>query len=342
MLDAWVAYSTPLPSNRNQLWTMFITCCCIAVPIGGLFYRWMFSSLLYSFQFSAIIAVAISFLALLTLFSVHPIRCMFTIIVPTLGTKQGRRLLLSACFMIVAVNIVPNIMSNIQTLLQVIKCICKNSSDGLLTSTGLLGNASWDFDRYLKDVIDSMPDKLLKPRNGHVQFETHNNNILLSQKMASASHRIKEDFLHVEGLTQKVILLANRLTAAFFLFYLLFESAWYLKGYLTDLQFDNIYITQKLEDLTRENKSTHLLACLPKKLIKSTGLKLSRDEVMTCLIQMILLTLVLMLTLVIIATDYIAFHLAQAAMAEISQLPSVPITFGIKYDVSVKTSSLVL
>ncbi|XP_061486272.1 osteoclast stimulatory transmembrane protein [Rhineura floridana] len=332
-MEAWLAYTTPLPSNWNQLLSLFLMCCCIAASIGGLFYHWMFFSLQYSFQFSATAASAISFLALLTLFLVHPARCMFTIIVPTLGTKQGRRLLLSACFMIVAVNIVPNIMNNIEAILQVIKCICKNSSESLLTSTVLLGNASWDFSDSLKSVFDNMPDKIGRVRDGHVQFETHNNNNLLNQKMINASNRIREDFSQVDLMVQKVILLANRVVAGFFLFYLMFESAWYLKSYLTDLRFDNIYITKKLEDLAQENKAAHLLVCSPKKLIKSTGFKLSREELMTCVMHIFLLTLVLMLTLVIIATDYIAFHLAQAAVTEVAQFPVVPVIFWIKYDV---------
>ncbi|XP_015284120.1 PREDICTED: osteoclast stimulatory transmembrane protein-like, partial [Gekko japonicus] len=331
-LEVWHAYSTPFPSNHNQLLSLFLMCCCIAMSIGGLFYRWMFSSLQYSFQFSTATAAAVSVLALLTLFLVHPLRCMFTMMVPTLGTKQGRRLLLSACFMIVAVNIAPNIMSNIQAILQVIKCICKNSSESLLISTHLLGNASWDFSRYLKGVVDYMPNQIVKPRDGHIQFETHNNSFLLSRKVIDANQGIKEDFSHVEMLAQKVTLLANRVIAGFFLFYLIFESAWYLKSYLTDLQFDNIYITKKLEDLAQKNKATHLLVCSPKKLIKSTGLKLTRKELMTCFRHMILLTLMLILTLVIIATDYIAFHLAQAMVTEVSRFPVVPIKFQIKYD----------
>lgn len=338
-LEAWLAYSTPAPANTSQLLSCFLICCCIAVSIAVLTYHWLFSSLQYSFQFSASTATTISFLALLTLFLVHPVRCMFTMIVPTLGTKQGRRLILSACFMVVAVNIVPNIMSNIKAILQVIKCVCQTSSESLLTSTALLGNAAWDFSHSLKNVIDKMPDKIGKPRDGHVKFDTYSNNFLLGQKMINISQGIKEDFLFIEVLAQEIMLLANRVTAGFFLFYLIFESAWYLKCYLTDLQFDNIYITKKLEDLAQGNQETHLLACPPKKLIKSTGLKLSREELMTCLMHIFLLTLVLMLMLLIIATDYIVFYLAQAAATEVTQFPVVPITFSIKYEVSTKASN---
>ncbi|XP_042318441.1 osteoclast stimulatory transmembrane protein [Sceloporus undulatus] len=333
ILEAWIAYSTPVPSNFHQLLSLFLMCSCIAASVGSLFYCWMFSSLQYSFQFSAISASIFSFLALWVLFLVHPVRCMFTIIVPTLGTKQGRRLLLSACFMTVAVNIIPNIMSNIKTILQVIKCICKASSESLLNTTFLLGNASSDFSHALKSRTDDLPDKFGRTSNSPVMFETHNNSFLLSQKMTDASHRIMEDFMHIEVFVQKVILLANRVSAVFFLCFLVYESASYLRSYLTDLRFDNIYITKKLEDLAQERKATHLLVCSPRKLIKSTGLRLTREELMTCLTHIFLLSLVLLFTLVIIGTDYIAFHLAQAAVTEVIQFPVVPINFWIKYEV---------
>nr|XP_020635211.1 osteoclast stimulatory transmembrane protein [Pogona vitticeps] len=332
-LEAWIAYSTPAPSNYRQLLSLFLTCCCIAGSVGGLFYCWMFSSLQYSSQFSAAASLVTGLVVLWTLFLVHPARCMFTIIGPTLGTRQGRRLLLSACFVTVAVNIIPNIMGNIQAILQIIKCICKDSSESLLASTFLLSNASLDFSHSLREVPDKLPDKLWTRRDSHIHFKTQNNNFLLHQKMASASQGIKEDFMQAEVVVQKVMLLANRVSAGFFLCCLIYESAWYLKSYLTDLQFDNIYITQKLEDLLQEKRATHLLAYSSGKLIKSTGLKLTREEIMTYLTHIFLLTLVLMLTVITIATDYIAFHLAQAAVTEITQLPIVPVSFQIKYDV---------
>ncbi|XP_015681601.2 osteoclast stimulatory transmembrane protein, partial [Protobothrops mucrosquamatus] len=333
MVDIWLAYSIPLPSSHSQLLSLFVICSCIAASVGGLFHCWMFSSLQYSFQFSAWASSVLSFLVFLVLFLVHPVRCLFTIIVPTLGTRQGRRLLLSACFMIVAINIIPNIMNNIQAILKIIKCTCKNSMDSLVTSMLLLGNASWDFSHSLKSIIDNMPDKLLSSRNSHVQFKNHSNIFQLNEKMVNTSQSIQEDFLYADKLVQKIIVLTNRVTAGFFLFYLLFQATRYLKSYLTDICFDNIYITPKLEDLARENKTTDLLICTSRKLIKPTSFKLSQKELKASLRHIFLLTLVLVVMLLVIATDYIAFHLAQTAVTEVTQIPVVPVTFWIKYEI---------
>ncbi|XP_034271167.1 osteoclast stimulatory transmembrane protein, partial [Pantherophis guttatus] len=333
MLDIWLAYSNPLPSSHSQLLSLCVICSCIAASVGGLFYCWMFSSLQYSFQFSALASSVLSFLMFLILFLVHPVRCLFTTIVPTLGTRQGRRLLLSACFMIVAVNIIPNIMNNIQAILKIIKCTCKNSMESLVASMLLLGNVSWDFSHSLKIIIDKMPYKLFNSRDSHVQFRNHSNIFQLNEKMVNTSQNIKEDFLYADKLVQKIILLTNRVTAGFFLFYLLFQATWYLKNYLTDVCFDNIYITPELEDLARENKTADLLICTSRKLIKPTSFKLSPKELKASLRHVFLLTLVLVVMLLVIATDYIAFHLAQTAVTEITQIPVVPVTFWVKYEI---------
>uniref|UniRef100_A0A8C5SM94 Osteoclast stimulatory transmembrane protein n=1 Tax=Laticauda laticaudata TaxID=8630 RepID=A0A8C5SM94_LATLA len=334
MLDIWLAYSIPLPSNHSQLLSLCVTCSCVAASVGGLFYCWMFSSLQYSFQFSALASSVLSFLVFLILFLVHPVRCLFTIIVPTLGTRQGRRLLLSACFMIVAVNIIPNIMNNIQAILKIIKCTCKNSMESLVASMLLLGNASWDFSHSLKNIIDHMPDNFFTSRDSHVQFRNDSNIFQLNEKMVNTSQSIKEDFLYADKLVQEVILLTNRVTAGFFLFYLLFQATWYLKNYLTDVCFDNIYITPKLEDLARENKTADVLICTSRKLIKPSSFKLSPKELKASLRHVFLLTLVLVVMLLVIAADYIAFHLAQTAVTEVTRIPVVPVTFWVKYEVS--------
>ncbi|XP_019395344.1 PREDICTED: osteoclast stimulatory transmembrane protein [Crocodylus porosus] len=330
---AWSTYSKPVPSSCNELLALFLQCCCITALIGGLFYNWLFASLEYPSHLSAATAAFFSFLLLVALFLVHPFRCMFTIIVPTIGTKQGRKLLLSTCFMIVAVNITPNIMENIKTILQVIKCICKNSSESLLNSTALLGKASWEFGHHIKPVFDNL--LVWKPMNGPFQLLVDRNTSVIRQQLGLAGQKIKEDFSAAELLVKGAVLISNRVVAGFFMFFLFFESAWYVKSYLTNLQFDNIYITKKLECLAVEKETTNLLACLPKNLIKSTGLKLSREETMVCLMRMMLLTLVLLLTVVIIATDHIAFYLADTAMKEVVKLPTVPVTLNIKYNAKV-------
>ncbi|NWS71480.1 OCSTP protein, partial [Crotophaga sulcirostris] len=329
----WSVYSKPVPANSRELWTLFLQCSCITAVIGGLFYNWMFVSLEYSWHLSSAMAISFSLLLLLTLFLVHPARCVFSMIMPTLGTKQGRKLLLSTCIMIVAVNITPNIISNIKTILQVIKCICKNSSESLLNSTALLGRASWEFGDAIQKNIDAT--NIDRPMNGHFQFSLLHNSSLIYQQMHLAGEKIGRDFLAAEVLVKDSARIGNKLVAGFSMLYLCFESTWYLKNYLTNLRFDNFYITKKLECLAVDRKATHLLVSSSKNLIRPTGLKLSREEVMLCLVQAMLLTVSLMLMLVVAAMDHFTFSVADTAVRKAAQFSVVPISLSIKYSVRI-------
>ncbi|NWV22210.1 OCSTP protein, partial [Origma solitaria] len=329
--DLWWIYSKPVPADVRELCTLFLQCSCISVVIGGLFYNWMFASLEYSWHLSIATAISFSLLLLLTLFLVHPARCVFSMIMPTLGTKQGRKLLFSTCTMIAVVNVTPNIIGNIKTILQVIECICKNSSDSLLNSTALLEKVSWEFGDAIQETIHS----LYKPMNGHFRFSLLHNSYLIYQKMHLAGEKISREFLSVEVLVKDSIRVANRLVAGFFMLSLCFESTWYLKNYLTNLRFDNFYITKKLERLAMDKKAAHLLVGSSKKLIRPTGLKLSWEEAVLCLVQAMLVTVALVLMLVVVAMDHFAFSVSDTAVRKAAQFSAVPITLDIKYKVEI-------
>ncbi|XP_009997077.1 PREDICTED: osteoclast stimulatory transmembrane protein [Chaetura pelagica] len=340
--DLWLVYSKPVPANSREQGTLFLQCSCVTAVIGGLFYNWMFASLEYSWHFSVAMATSFSLLLLLTLFLVHPARCVFSMIMPTLGTKQGQKLLLSTCIMIAAVNLTPNILSNIKTILQLISCICKNSSESLLNSTALLGTASWEFGSVIQENIDSI--NIHRPMNGHFQFSLLTNSSLIYQQLHLAGEKIGRDFLAVEVLVKDSVRVGNRLVAGFSMLYLCFESSWYLKNYLTNLRFDNFYVTKKLESLAAERKASHLLVGSTKNLLRPTGLKLSREEALLCLVQSMLLTVALLLLLLLVAMDHLAFRVADTAVGRAAQFSAVPVTLSIKYsaEISILPSTLKL
>ncbi|KAJ7403566.1 osteoclast stimulatory transmembrane protein [Pitangus sulphuratus] len=327
--DLWWVYSKPVPADSRELWTLFLQCSCITALTGGLFYNWMFASLEYPWHLSTAASISFSLLLLLTLFLVHPARCVFSMTMPTLGTKQGRKLLLSTCVVISVVNITPNIVNNIQTILQVIKCICKNSSDSLLNSTALLQAASQEFGGAIQEAVHLFT--FYKPMNGRFKFSSLQNTSSIYQKMDLASEKISRDFLSAEVLVKDSVRVGNRLVAGFSMLYLCFESTCYLKNYLTNLRFDNFYITSRLERLAVDRKAAHLLVGSSKSLIRPTGLRLSREEGVQCLVQALLLTLALLLLLLLVAMEHFAFSVADAAVTRAAQFSVVPITLHIKY-----------
>nr|XP_033770857.1 osteoclast stimulatory transmembrane protein [Geotrypetes seraphini] len=335
LLDAWSAYSKPVPENSRECLSLLALCSCIALSTGGLLYNWLSASLQYPCHLAVGISISFSLLMLFALALMHPVRCVVTVTVPTLGTKQGRRLLLSTCFMIITFNIVHNIISNIKAILQVLKCISLTSAESLFNSTVLLREASHDFSRAVSRVADKMAEVAFKSNNRRFEFAVHFEESTVRNQMLAATQKIKDDFSAVEELVESTVLISNRVIAGIFVFYLLFESAWYLKCYLTDLNFDNIYITKNLEHLAFRKNTTHLLTSAPKRLIKSTGLKLSKQEVFKCFLRILLLSSFLLLTLMIIATDHIAFHLAVAVENWVHKFPTVPMNLDIAYSAKI-------
>ncbi|KFV75270.1 Osteoclast stimulatory transmembrane protein, partial [Dryobates pubescens] len=336
----WLIYSKPVPANSRELWTLFLQCSCITAVIGGLFYNWMFASLEYSWHISMAVAISFSLLLFLTLFLVHPARCVFTMIMATLGTRQGRKLLLSTCIAIAAVNITPNIISNIKSILQVIQCICKNSSESLLNSTALLEGAYREFGNAIQETVNTI--RFYKPMDGRFRLSLLKNSSFIHQQMHLAGEEIRRDFLAAEVLVKVSVKVGNRLVAAFSILYLCLESSWYLKNYLTDLRFDNFYITKRLEQLAVDSRAAHLLLLgSSRKLIRPTGLKLSREELVSCLARAMLLSVALLLLLLVVAMEHLAYSVAHTVVAKAAQFSMVPVALNIKYSAKMKILMLI-
>uniref|UniRef100_H3BAX4 Dendritic cell-specific transmembrane protein-like domain-containing protein n=1 Tax=Latimeria chalumnae TaxID=7897 RepID=H3BAX4_LATCH len=334
LLDAWSAYSKPTPESHRQLAVLLFLCLLFAMFTGCLLYNWMLSPLQYTFQLSLLTAIINSILFFLLLVLVHPVRCMLTIIIPTLGTKQGRRLLLSTCFMIVAFNIIPNIVENVKTINVILKCSSQISSEGIVNSTILLKEATTDLGCEINTVLKTIGD--FSPRRSLTNLDVVADiNVSASRKiLLLASQKIKNDFSAVEMIIKENILLANRVIAGFFFFYLLGESLWYLKNYLSNLKYDNIYITKNLEDLAQKNNTVDILSSCSRKIIKSMGLKMSHQEVLGCLFRMLLISIYLFLTLIIIATDHILFYVIRTIADWVFDFPTVPMDVTVNYNVS--------
>ena len=87
-------------------------------------------------------ATVCGLLAFLGLVLVPPARCLFALSVPTLGTEQGRRLLLSWSTATLTIAVVPNILANLRATGQVLRCVTEGSLESLLNTTHWLQTAS--------------------------------------------------------------------------------------------------------------------------------------------------------------------------------------------------------
>lgn len=324
---AWNAFSQPVPTSCSELLTQLLLCASLACVIAGLLHHWLVSSQLYPQGPPALVTTVCGLLVFLSLGLVPPIRCLFALSVPTLGSEQGRRLLLSYSVANLAVAVVPNVLANVGAAGQVLCCVTEGSLESLLNTTYQLGLAS----QALGPASQAGSRSLA--------FGVQGNSSAFRLHMHMAAQQILEDFSGLEFLTQAA-LRTQRVVTGLFMLGLLGESAWYLHRYLTDLRFDNIYATRQLVQQLTQAGATHLLASPPPWLLQTAQPKLSHEELLSCLFRLGLLALLLVATAVTAATDYGAFLLAQAAVAWAQKLPTVPVTLTVKYDVSARRGML--
>lgn len=318
---AWNAFSQPVPASWKELLTQLLLCVSLASLTAGLLHHWLVSLQLYPLGPPALVTALCGLFVFLSLGLVPPIRCLFALSVPTLGSEQGRRLLLSYSAANLAVAVVPNVLANVRATGQVLSCVTEGSLESLLNTTYQLHQAAKELGPAGQAVSRSLT------------FEAEGNGSAFRLHMRTVAQQILEDFSGLEFLAQAA-LGTQRVVTGLFLLGLLGESAWYLHRYLTDLRFDNIYATRQLVQQLAQAGATRLLTSPPPWLLQTAQPKLSQEELLSCLLRLGLLALLLVATAVTVASDYGAFLLAQAAVAWAQKLPTVPITLTVKYDVS--------
>ncbi|XP_055451901.1 osteoclast stimulatory transmembrane protein [Psammomys obesus] len=326
---AWTAFSQPVPASCKELLIQLLLCVSLASVVAGLVHHWLLSLQLYPLGPPASVTAVCGVLVFLSLGLVPPIRCLFALSVPTLGSQQGCRLLLSYSVANLAIAVVPNMLANVQAAGRVLSCVTQGSLESLLNTTQQLHQAARELGPAGQAVSRSLA------------FEAEGNGSAFRFHTHRVTQRILEDFSGLEVLAQAAMG-TQRVIAGLFMLGLLGEAAWYLHCYLTDLRFDNIYATRQLVQQLAQAGATHLLASPPPWLLQTAQPKLSQEELLSCLLRLGLLALFLVATAVAVATDYGAFLLAQAAVAWAQKLPTVPITLTVKYDASYKVLDFIL
>ncbi|XP_063281974.1 osteoclast stimulatory transmembrane protein [Pelobates fuscus] len=336
MQDFFLAYSNPVPSNRKQLLILIIECLLLSLTIGLLMYKWFSSYLEYDSQPVIILTIIVVIFQFCLLILVHPIRCVISIILPSIGTKQGRNFLWSASFVAIMFNIIPNIVINLKNVFHTMKCIAQHSSESLLNSTDVFQNIVRDMTGRLTDFKDKVVRLSLSTTTRDMKIDANIDKSIISRQIIKLSENVNEEFTSVESQLKDGVLTCNKVLAVCLGLYLLWNAIWYLQRYLTDLEFDNMYITKQLKILALKKHASGLLPSSSKWLIRSTGVKLSREEICISLVQFLILSLFILLTVLTIVADHIAYQFALAVGAWVSDLPAMPIALQIKYDATVK------
>ncbi|KAI1897090.1 hypothetical protein AGOR_G00079540 [Albula goreensis] len=324
----WSVYSKPAPECAKEVMTLLFLCSMITVVTAFLIFRWMSEILKYD-QMSSSIAAGLYAAAAFPLLSlVHPLRCAFTVILPTLGTKQGRKLILSTAMMLLVLNVIPSIAANMGVVVRVLKCTAEGMAQSLINSSELVNRAKEELIEQMKST-----DNGIVPMLREFSQDTNINVTEVKQRFEVLSHRIENDFSHATHIIKHAKLVANRLVAVFFVIYLFAESALYLNAYLTNVKFDNKYVTGELFRIAREN-GIQLVPDDLKNMVFSTSCRISKEELLKCILRFAAVTLYFIATVFIVVLDYVVYDLLQQGRPWITNMPTISISIGVNYKVT--------
>uniref|UniRef100_A0A8C5EYM6 Dendritic cell-specific transmembrane protein-like domain-containing protein n=1 Tax=Gouania willdenowi TaxID=441366 RepID=A0A8C5EYM6_GOUWI len=315
LVHLWGVYSSPAPWGRDLL-TLLCLCFTLSVVTGFLLHHWLSHTLRYQHTASLQTSCVHSLVLFLVTSLSHPLRCVLTLTLPTVCTKQGRKLLLSTSIMVLVLNVVPNISLNVGAVTRVLKCTAEGFTRTLLNSSHPLNQVRQDL---VDEVIRVKREDLSMVKT--LRTLNHVTRVDVSQvrsRLEKMISQIEDDFSQATSVLKDYKLMSNRVLAAVFVVLLIVESARYLKSYLMVVQVQNKDLVQRKAPDGGQRPSCEV-----------TG-----QEVTSSFLSLFLVTLHYVSMLLLLLMDYIVYHIVQIIVPWFMDFPPTSAVISVDYTVS--------
>ncbi|XP_041928399.1 osteoclast stimulatory transmembrane protein-like [Alosa sapidissima] len=318
----WDVYSKPTPSNALEVFILFLICLLVSVTMATLLLVWMVFSLTYDLTATAIlVGVCMSLMAaLLTL--VHPVRCTLSILIPSLGTQQGRKILVSTVMTLTIATCVPNMVRNVSWTAFLIRCSSHSLIEGVL-------NSSRTIDQVLSDMNEwtaKMPGSSGKI---HLVLKQEIDVLDIWREISNMTHSMKAELQSLHDSLDGASSVLQKLTGAALVAMVLVSSSMYLIGYLTDLKYDNVYMSRRLVTCLAVSGDATLPIKYQHRLVKTSGVKMMRAEVQRCVWSVAVLGFYAILCFSLIGLDHFIYRTLEILLTWTNDIP------GITYHITV-------
>ncbi|XP_020329235.2 osteoclast stimulatory transmembrane protein-like [Oncorhynchus kisutch] len=331
----WGVYSKPSPANTLEVFILFCFCLIIGAAIGGLLHVWMVYSLNYQPFPSMVVSSTWGCIVVLLLLLLHPVRCVLSISVPSLGTKQGRKILISTALVIVVTSCIPNMTRNLSRSVDMIKCSSHSTAERILASTSQVNNALHD----MKDFIGSIPRIVNSER--FLQIEQKVDVEEMKMDIRNASARLKAEFKAMQDTLEVTGHVAQKVIASSFIMLLLGSSASYLVRFLTDLKHDNVCQTRRLQELLRARGVEELPEDYRKRLVRTRGWRMTQRELRRCLWGGTILGFYCLICALVLGLDHLIYSVLQTSLSWAQDIPEVKTTISLHVKITVLIIGLI-
>ncbi|KAL7890152.1 hypothetical protein AOLI_G00024100 [Acnodon oligacanthus] len=314
----WNAYSKPCPSDACEMLTLIFLCVLVSSTISTLLFVWMVFSLAYTHFVAGIVTCVSACVMLVLLILVHPVRCVVTVTVPSLGTKQGRKIILSTALLYAITSCVPNITNNMTRSLHMMKCSAGNITHSMLESSNVPKAALRD----IGNKLASLPS--IGSREYFFKLESDVDVKDMEKSLSQVSEHVKADLATLRSTVGQTSQIVKKIIAALFVVLMIGSSVVYVNGYLTHIKHDNVYQSHQLmEALQRMGGDVTLPRSYKKKLVKTSGVRMSAREVKRGLWGMLALLIYALMCGIMLGLDHFVYRSLQSLLAWASDIPDI-------------------